>query len=234
MDSARSAAAVATDLGTSVPRVARAARRLGFATGPGGRMALDSDQVARLRDELGVVPSIAGLTRSEVKTLAALARAPLGLPSMRAVARRAGLSPTAASRAVDSLRSRGLVRSEPTVIAAGRARRVDLLHANRRSEDWTDLAPLLARVQTPHREQRERCVPARLRHLFWNTAPAQLDIDRGGPYIARRLLRTLDPEGLSWGARNLPAAAWREGAKARGLSPDVRALAENLARATEN
>jgi hypothetical protein len=75
-------------------------------------------------------------------------------------------------------------------------------------------------------------VPSRLLHLFWNTAPSQLDVERGGPYIARRLLRTLDPEGLSWGARNLPAAAWREGAKARGLALDVRVLAENLARAS--
>lgn len=234
MDSTWSATAVAAELGTSVPRVARAARRLGFATGPGGRIALDSEQVARLRDELGVVPAIAGLTRSEIKTLAALARAPLGLPSVRAVARRAGLSPTATSRAMKSLQARGLVRSEPTVIAAGRARRVNLLHANRRSEDWDELAPLLARVQPPRREQRERRVPARLRHLFWNTAAGQLDIDRGGSYIARRLLRTLDPGGLSWGARNLPAVAWREGARARGLSPDVRALAENVARASES
>jgi DNA-binding MarR family transcriptional regulator len=233
MDSGRSASAVATELRTSVPRVARAARRLGFASGPGGRLALDSEQVARLRDQLGVVPDVPGFTRSEVKALAALARSPLGLPSVRAVARRAGLSPTAASRAVNGLEERGLVRREPTVIAAGRARRVTVLHANRRSEQWAELAPLLARVRPPHRTQHEQRVPARLGHLFWNTAPEQLDVERGGAYIARRLLRTLDPDGLAWGALNLSAAAWREGAKARGLSADTRALAENLARAKE-
>jgi hypothetical protein len=68
-----------------------------------------------------------------------------------------------------------------------------------------------------------------LRHLFWNTAPTQLDVFRGGPYIARRLLRAMDLEGLAWGACNLRSTDWLQAQKARGLEPQVRALARNLA-----
>jgi DNA-binding MarR family transcriptional regulator len=233
MDREWSAAAVAAELDTSVPRVIRAVERLGLGQRRGGRLALSADQVARLRSELGFTPAVAGLSPTEVKALAALGRAPLGLVSARAVAARAGLSPTAASGAVKALAARGLVRRQAASVAAGRARRLELLHANRRAERWAELAPLLARVEPPRRAEHEERVPARLMHLFWNTAPSQLEVERGGAYIARRLLRTLDPDGLAWGARNLRPADWREAAGARGLPPDVRALAENLAAAGE-
>jgi len=90
---------------------------------------------------------------------------------------------------------------------------------------------LLAPVRPPVRPvaPREQRVPPALRHLFWNTAPAQLDVLRGGPYIARRLLRTMDLEGLAWGASNLRSADWLQAQKARGLDAQVRALARNLA-----
>jgi hypothetical protein len=76
-------------------------------------------------------------------------------------------------------------------------------------------------------------LPPRLTHLFWNTADSQMDTAHGGPYIARRLLRTLDFDGLAWGAANLTAADWRLAARARGLEASVKALAENLAVAAE-
>jgi DNA-binding MarR family transcriptional regulator len=233
MDRRWSAAAVAAELGTSVPRVVRAVERLGLGQRRSGRVALSADEAARLRRELGVTPAVDGLSRTEVKALAALGRAPLGLVSARAVAARAGLSPTAASRAVKALEVRGLARREAASVAAGRARRVEMLHANRRAERWMELAPLLARVEPPRRAERDERVPTRLMHLFWNTAPSQLDVEHGGPYIARRLLRTFDPDGLAWGARNLRPADWREAAAARGLPPDVRTLARNLAAAGE-
>jgi len=68
-------------------------------------------------------------------------------------------------------------------------------------------------------------------HLFWNTAESQLNVAHGGPYIARRLLRTMDPEGLAWGAANLAPGDWRQAAGARGLEPSVKALARNIAAA---
>lgn len=230
-----SAADVARELGTSLPRVVRAAKRLGLDARQGnGRLALRPAQVARLREELGVSVRIPGLTRTEVSVLSALRNAPLGLVSARAVASRAKVSPTAASRALKSLTGKGLVRAEPTTIAAGRARRVELFHANRLSPRWSKLTPLLAGVHPPvdRRAERDIQVPPRLRHLFWNTAPGQLQLERGGPYIARRLLSTMDLDGLAWGARNLRASDWVHARKARGLDFNTRALARNLAAAS--
>jgi DNA-binding MarR family transcriptional regulator len=225
-----SAADVARALQTSTPRVVRAAKRLGFEAQRNGRLTLTPPMVERLHQELGYTPRIPGLDSVEVKVLAALARSPFGLSSARVVARQAGVSPTAASRALGTLERKDLLRREQTVIAAGRARKVQLLHANRRSERWLDLAPLLTLVQ-PAQQARaaQQEVPPRLGHLFWNTAPSQLSVRRGGSYIARRLLSTMDFDGLAWGAENLRPADWERAAEARGLDERVRALAHNLA-----
>ncbi|MFZ0179579.1 MAG: helix-turn-helix domain-containing protein [Candidatus Dormiibacterota bacterium] len=228
----RSAATVARELGTSVPRVVRAIDRLRIdARRANGRMVLTGDQTAQLRGELGVSVMVPGLSATQVSVLVALRDAPLGLVSIRAVARRAGLSPTAASRAVEALQDAGLVRREAPTIAAGSARSAELLQLNRRAPRWTQIASLLATVRLPLRGDRvrDKRVPPSLRHLFWNTADTQLSLQHGGPYIARRLLRTMDLEGLSWGASNLRASDWLEAAKARGLEARVRALARNLA-----
>lgn len=238
MDSkGKSAAAVARELGTSVPRVVRAVERLGIdARMSNGRMLLGDEQVALLRAELGVSARVPGLTPVQVFVLVALRDAPLGLASIRAVARRAGVSPTASARALDALMSVGLVEREPAVLAAGSARPAELWHLDRRAPRWRRIAPLLAVVRPPvcRAAPREQRVPPALRHLFWNTARTQLDVSRGGPYIARRLLRTMDLEGLAWGASNLRGADWLQAQKARGLDPPVRALARNLAAGTEN
>jgi DNA-binding MarR family transcriptional regulator len=229
------AADVARYLQTSTPRVVRAAKRLGFDAQANGRLALTGRMVDRLREELGRTPRVSGLDATEVKVLAALARSPFGLSSARVVAGQAGVSPTAASRALKTLERKDLVRREDAVIPAGRARAVQLLHANRRAERWLELAPILARTlpaRLPHETPQE--VPPRLRHLFWNTAPTQLNVSRGGPYIARRLLSTMDFDGLAWGAANLRPADWERAAQARGLDDSVRALAHNLARGGES
>jgi DNA-binding MarR family transcriptional regulator len=229
-----SASNLARELGTSVPRVVRAAQRLGFDNRSGsGRLSLAPEQAQKLRSVLGRHQSAPGLTDTETMVLAAVARSPLGLTSARAVARKAGLSPTVASRALARLSERDLITNEQATVAAGRVRRVQLLHANRHHPSYRALAPLLARV-VPPQFGRDEEVPARLRHLFWNTSPTQLNVAHGGEYIARRLLRTLDPSGLAWGARNLGAADWRAAARARGLAPSVKALAENLAAGQED
>ncbi len=231
-----SAAALARELGTSLPRVVRAIERLGIdARQDNGRMRLGPADVTLLRNELGVSPArVCGLIPTQVSVLAALARAPLGLASARTVAERAGVSPTAAGRAIASLRSQGLILVEPRTLPAGRARTVQLIRLDYRSPRWQDLAGTIARAQPQARRRRQATdtrVPARLRHLFWNTAPSQLDTRRAGGYIARRLLTVSDPEGLAWGAANLSHADWRHASRARGLSPQRRALAMNYAAA---
>jgi hypothetical protein len=167
--------------------------------------------------------------------LAALARAPLGLTSARAAAERAGVSPTTASRAIKSLRSQGLVTIERRTLPAGRARTVDVIRIDYGSPRWQRLAGAIAVTRPRPRRRRTpaRGVPPRLRHLFWNTAPSQLDTARAGGYIARRLLSVGDPEGLAWGAANISAKDWRHAARTRGISPRRRALALNYAAAAQ-
>ncbi|HEY1365553.1 MAG TPA: MarR family transcriptional regulator [Gaiellaceae bacterium] len=230
-----SASEAARRLGTSLPRVLRAVDRLELpgVRGRGGRARLSEAHLERLRSELGVIPLLDGLTRIETQILAALARAPRGLASARAVARRAGVSPTAAADAIRSLERRGLVRRDREWVAAGRARELELLHANLASPEWPALAAGLAAVRMPEgpEPRRPRRLPARLRHLFWNADPNRLDLESHGGYIAERLVSTEDIDGLAWGLRALRASDWDEAAGNRGLSAEQRALARNFARA---
>lgn len=231
-----SAAEAGRRLGTTIPRVKRAIERLDLPVERrrGGRVGIGPEAFERLRAELGTAGPLDGLTRVQTAVLAALDRAPFGLVSGRAVAARAGVAPTSASRAVDELAAAGLIERTSAQVAAGRARRVDLLRARRSSPRWRKLAPALGRIDLPQRDRRtDDVVPPRLLHLFWNVAPEQLDVRGAGGSIARRLLQTGDPEGLAWGARNLSAADWEHGAAARGLDPRTRRLAGNLAAAAQ-
>lgn len=235
-DDVVSAAALARELRTSAPRVVRAIERLRLdgVRLNNGRIGLGPADVALLRRELGVTPPrVPGLTPTAVRVLAALSRAPRGLTSVRAAAQRAGVSPTAAGRAIDSLRAQGLVTVRRRTLPAGRARQFDLICLDYGSPRWQRLADTIATVQTPARGSHPpaRRVPARLRHLFWNTAPSQLDTGTSGGYIARRLLSAGDTDGLAWGLANLTPADWRHAARTRGLTPERRALARNFAAA---
>jgi DNA-binding MarR family transcriptional regulator len=232
-----SAADLARELNTSVPRVTRAAARLDLkARQSNGRFAFDRRAAGRIRDALGVTPRAAGLSNSELAVLSALRSAPFGLESARAVARRADLSPTTARRTLEALARSGLVERTAETVAVGRARDANIWRANIRHPRWASLDPILSQVERPAapRDARrgERQVPARLRHLFWNSAESQLDASRAGPYIARRLLRTMDLQGLAWGVDALTPEDWERAAQARGLATDVRRLAHNLAAAT--
>lgn len=228
-----SGAGLARELGTSVPRITRAVERLGIdARQANGRLAFTPRQAERVCRMLGVTPRVEGLTRPETVVLAALRCAPFGLVSARAVSRRSGLSPTAAARALKSLLAKNLVVRTSEVIAAGRAREAEVWYANLTHPRWPALDPILHRVQRPDRPKPPPGrVPRRLRHLFWNTAENQLDVGRAGAYIARRLLQTMDLQGLAWGTKALDPEDWRKGAKARGLDPRIKRLAHNLAEA---
>jgi DNA-binding Lrp family transcriptional regulator len=209
-------------------------RRLGLDVrrSPAGAVVIDEGQLERLADELGDAPVPSGLSRTQARVLAALARSPRGLASVRAVARRAGVSPTATSRALSALEAGGLVHTEHTTVAMGRAVQADVHTAVVTAPRWPELAPQLALISLPSAEapRRAEVVPRHLRHLFWNTAPSQLRVASSASYIAKRLLSTGDADGLAWGATHLPPQAWESAAHARGLTARDRALALNLAR----
>jgi MarR family len=209
--------------------------RLGIdARRPNGRFAFTSVQADRIRRALGVTPQVDGLSRSETVVLAALRSAPFGLVSTRAAGRRSGLAPTSAGRALESLLAKGLVERAAETIAVGRTRETIVWRANVAHPRWPAIDTVLDRVRRPERRRcADRYVPRRLRHLFWNTARDQLDLSRAGPYIARRLLLTMDLQGLAWGSQALAASDWEEAARGRGLDARARRLAQNLAGAAQ-
>jgi DNA-binding Lrp family transcriptional regulator len=229
-----SLAAAARELGTSSPRVRRAVDRLGLPVerDASGAFRLTRQEVGELASELGVTPPVPGMARLDAQVLAALSRSPRGVSSVREAARRAGVSPTAAGRALERLTARGIVARMPMMLARGHASEVTVYQVRFGSEEWLALAPVIAKIRLPERASRRRAkrVPPHLLHLFWNSAPGQLDVATSAPYIARRLITTFDPDGLAWGTANLPASAWEHAAATRGLEPAQRALAHNLAR----
>src|ERR1700722_9049023 len=97
-----SLAAAARALGTSAPRVRRAVDRLGMPVERtvSGVFRLTPSQVDELAFELGVALPTLDWSRTETQVLAALSRSPRGVASVREAARRAGVSPTAAVRAL--------------------------------------------------------------------------------------------------------------------------------------
>jgi hypothetical protein len=229
-----SLAAAARTLRTSAPRVRRAIDRLGMQVerGDSGVFQLTRSQVDELASVLGVMASVPHLSPTEARVLAALSRSPRGVASVREAARRAGTSPTATARALASLTSAGLMTQAHTMLAQGHATEATVYRVPFASPRWLALAPAIAQVQLPARLERTHAtrVPPHLLHLFWNVAPAQLDVASSSPFIARRLITSFDPDGLAWGSRNLPASAWEHAAATRGLEPAKQALAHNLAK----
>lgn len=231
----RSAASVARELGTNVHRLMRAVERLRLCPKrtAHGTLRLTSDDVTHLRGDLGVVRSVPGLRRSQVQVLAALSRAPLGMRSARAVARAAGLSPTAAGRALRDLEDLGLVELCREILAEGRAREVEVIRANVLHPRWPALARQLVLVRPPRMSRPAGPqVPAAVAHVFWNAPVGEIDVHMHGPYIARRVLLDGDTQALAWAANVLSGADWRAAARTRGLDPPHRALAVNLAEST--
>lgn len=221
-------------LRTSAPRVRRAIGRLGMEVdrSDSGVFRLTQSQVDELSSALGVTPPVPDLSPTEARVLAALSRSPRGVASVREAARRAGTSPTATARALAGLTSVGLIMQTHAMLARGRATEATVYLVPFASPRWLALAPAIARVRLPARFERAYAtrVPPHLLHLFWNVAPAQLDVATSAPFIARRLITSFDPDGLAWGSRNLSASAWEHAAATRGLEPAKRALAHNLAR----
>ncbi len=153
-----SLADAARRLGTSPPRIRRAVGRLSSPVeqDASGVFHLTEEQVGELGRELGVTPPIPGMSRTDALVLAALSRSPRGVSSAREAARRAGVSPTAAGRALARLAARGLITQTPIMLARGHASEVTVYQVRFGSDEWLALAPIAAKVRLPDRADRPR------------------------------------------------------------------------------
>jgi hypothetical protein len=134
--------------------------------------------------------------------------------------------------------SQGLVTDTRQTVALGKAREVTVLRANVRHPRWTALLEQLRRVRPPvSAEAAPAGLPRHLEHAFWNVDHQtfrRLKLTDDGPFIASRALTTSAPALLAFAARHLDAGAWRAAANLRGLAPQTRQLAVNLALAAKD
>lgn len=181
------------------------------------------------------------LSKPEILVLAVLSRRPFGLRWARAVARTAGLSPTVARRALHRLEHTGYVEQVEVLVAEGAVRRVLVWRVRWQSTSWLAVAPTVRHVELPTGSVpsppvptgESSRVPARLGHLFWDQDLADLDTGRHGVLIANRVLRSEDPEGMTWIATNIESDDLRRAARSRGLEPRRARLAHVLADAND-
>lgn len=170
-----------------------------------------------------------GVSETELRILTALWPAPLGYVSRRALSRRAGVSPTTASRYVDRMIRLGLVdERDEARVDGGDVHTVPVIRAVD-GPFWQEMRPLLNR----HRERLmpkslpEQKVPRGYWHLFWNADPAKLRVGTDGQYIARRMLTSFDPGAELWALQHIPEAEVRAAVRGRGIHPSVSALVDN-------
>lgn len=220
---------LAKELGVSLPAVHRALDALGVArAGRGYTRRVPDGALGRLLAARGSTPPHeAGA--SELRVLAALSRAPLGLPSARNVATQAGVSPTTASQTLRALEDRRLVAKVPSELARGRAIRE--LRWKATPSSWPDpLRSAVRRTRLPRAPRTETvttALPRSLHHLFWNADVAKLSPETDGSYMAGRLLEAPDIRAWRWAFANLSPADIEKAMSRRGVDPRTKALVEN-------
>lgn len=230
-----SVAEASTLLGVPEPRIYRAIAKGLVEPDPSGHLRLSPEAVAGLLRRWGWVPDeLRGgpISREEVFVLAALSRSPLGLRSARSVARRASIAPATAVKALGSLLTKGLVQERPQQVVEGGVTDINVWTLCWRAPGWKAVAPIVARVVLPapgKRAPRQRSVPSRFAHLFWNEDTAQLDVDRNGTMIAERILGSGDAEAIAWAGSAISPSSLRRVRGMRNIPPRVVALADALA-----
>ena len=223
-------------LGVSEPRIYRAlAKGTDTRHNEKGHLRLSTDELSALLRRWGWVPEELlqrGLSREEIFVLAALSRSPLGLRSARSVARRASIAPGTATKALDSLSRRGLVRERMQQVVEGSVTDIGVWTLSWRSSEWKTLATPMSSVLLPApaaAAPAQRSVPSRFAHLFWNEDTAQLDVERNGTMIAERILGSGDAEAIAWVRAAIAPSHLRRVRGLRNIPPRVVALADALA-----
>lgn len=226
MDSTQSVGEVADVLGVPQPRVLAWCRQgiIDAHKDGRGRWRLSLAVCSQLMARFGSVPHPAPPqhTRNELLVLAALVRAPRGLPSARAVAARTATSPTTASKALRKLEDAGLCHqtTEPR-LWRGRAVEQAVWYPNLISDETERLLTYLHRITLPEPPPSTNTkLPDHLWHLVWNADPASIDVDRDADYLAHRAITLADPEAIAWAISRLPAKAFDRAVTMRGVKPD--------------
>lgn len=235
MDIDRTVPEIARSLGVSVPRLHRLLDAEGVppAGGRGHPRRVDRDVVRRLAGRIGAVPVfLPGFDRTDMLVLAAVARAPLGLASTRAVARAAGVSPTTAGATLARLQGLGLVTRRERRVVQGQVRSLRYWVAALLNPAWTNevLAAANAVVLPVERSpvSRPPRVPPRFGHAFWNAALGKVDPAKDADFVAARLLQLEDAAAWTWAARHLPTRSLRRAVRARGVDAATKDTVENL------
>jgi hypothetical protein len=170
---------------------------------------------------IGDLPTPQPIVRNPVdlKVAAVLARRPFGVRSVEEIGRLAGVSPSAATRALQRLEREAIVVRRTDMVAAGNARRIGVWTIDWRSAGWHAVAARVGRVSlpTPSRRRRSARLPQRLAHLFWNADVDQLDPKVHGHLVASRILRSDDCQALGWLARALQPGHILAATNGRGL-----------------
>ncbi len=227
---------VADALGTSVPRVTRAMKRLDVVPTPSLRngrrvQVLESSKIVALEDELGFAPHVEGYTREDMFVLAAINLSPYGFRSVYAISRAASISATTAGKVVDKLTENGLILMTPQRELLNRKVVVVLaLRANRHNSQWWKLSEAIAAVRLPAQVPKPaKIVPRRFWHLFWNADPLKLPIVDYADFIATRMLLSDEPQAIAWAAINLPPSSINRAAHMRSTRQEDRRWLHSLA-----
>lgn len=149
---------------------------------------------------------------SDVRVLQVLQRFELGLPSARAIAVRARLSPTTVTAALRRLAARGVVTDEVVRTRAGLVRRI---RTDCRS--WpASVRSAVSQVVVPPLTSPVRALPRGLLHLVVGA--------RSEEALAAALLKSPDPLAWAWALSNIPADVLRQQTKRRGAHPEARLM----------
>ncbi|WP_298345992.1 hypothetical protein [Ferrimicrobium sp.] len=175
-----------------------------------------------------------GFSREELFVLNVLLRRPFGLRSGRLVARHAGISPTTALKALNSLERRGMVEHRHELVAEGVPKEVTVWVFRVEPYWLTDAIGLQIRNTIPPaprlRTQRDTRVPQHFKHLFWNADLRELNTKDHGSAIAIAVLEQDNPHALAWAIQNLSPEAFAIAAlPRRGSTPEMSALAAHIA-----
>ncbi|MEO6944782.1 MAG: MarR family transcriptional regulator [Lacisediminihabitans sp.] len=232
MDSELTAPELARELGVSLPAAHRLLDRHGIsAPGKGRVRKAPRTLLDDTLDERGAVPVVfSGMSKSQMRVLAALSRAPLGLGSARQVAERAGVSPTVASRELTTLEAQGLAHRQERTVAADRARVRAFWTTDLRSWPGSLMQAVNQTVLPRAKRRRSKVatrIPARFGHLFWNADFSKLSPAVDASYIAGRMLASPNVGAWAWALENLPDDGIDTALSRRGMPVAARALVEN-------